>query len=710
MFKLFNVSILMVAALAGCAKQEDVADNSVDKSSSKNVSVNTELQRAAEKDADNWLGYGRTLNEQRFVPATEINRNNVGKLGLAWFADLDTARGQEATPLVIDGQIFTSTAWSKVKAYNAVTGEQLWDFDPQVPREVLVKACCDAVSRGVAAWDDAVFVATLDGRLIALDRSNGKQRWSVQTFDASKPYSITGAPRVVNGKVLIGNSGAEMGPVRGYVTAYDAKTGEQLWRFYTVPDNPANGEQPAYLEAAAKTWTGEWWKFGGGGTAWDSMAYDADLNLLYIGVGNGAPWNPAYRSPEGGDNLYLSSIVAVNPDTGDYVWHYQTTPGDAWDYTATQSIILADLELDGQLRKVLMQAPKNGFFYVLDRATGELLSANNYVPVNWATGIDMQTGRPKEVPSARYYKTGKPVLMLPAATGGHNWHPMAYSPEEQLAYIPAMMAAAPFEHQDGWESAPFGFNVGVKMESDMPSDPAAIAAIKASIGGALVAWDPATQSERWRVEYPGPWNGGVLTTAGGLVFQGDAAGYLHAYNSATGEELWSFFAQTGIVAAPMSFTVAGEQYVAVLAGWGGLWSLGTGPLNDVSGPTQNISRLLVFKLEGNATLPPVAPANKRVLDPPAFVGTAAQVKQGGDLYGRYCFMCHGANAVSGGITPDLRYSAMNSAAEIWKTIVHDGALAPRGMVSFAAAMTPDEIESIRQFVIKRANDDLKYMQ
>jgi len=655
-----------------------------------------------------WLSYGRDYAEQRFSPLNQVNLDTIGQLGLAWFADLDTARGQEGTPLVIDGRIYITTAWSKVKAYDAATGEPLWQYDPEVSGEVAPNACCDVVNRGLAAWGDKLFLGALDGRLIALDRNSGEEVWSKVTVDQSKPYTITGAPRVIDGKVIIGNSGAEFG-VRGYVTAYDAESGEQLWRFYTVPGAPEEAaSEPDYLAKARETWKGEWWELGGGGTVWDAMAYDAELDLLYIGVGNGSPWNQAVRSPGGGDNLYLSSIVAIRPDTGEYVWHYQETPGETWDFTATQHIMLADLEIDGRQRKVLMQAPKNGFFYVLDRATGELISADNYVPQNWTSGIDMMTGRPIVKPEARFDKTGKPFIGTPGAGGGHSWHPMAFNPAEGLVYIPAIEAAFPYFPEAGWKpDRNRGMNTGLDLSAAaMPADPAVREAARAATKGALIAWDPVTQTERWRVPHPGPWNGGVLSTAGGLVFQGNGAGKLVAYAAADGRELWSFPAQTGIIAPPITYSIDGEQYVAVLAGWGGVWPLSpSGLLQGQERPTPNISRLLVFKLGGAAHLPPPPPYDQRPLDPPPFRGTAEQVASGSYNFGRYCSQCHNDAAVGSTVLPDLRRSAALENQETWMAIVHDGALTANGMVSFAPSLSREEIEAIRQYVIKRANED-----
>ena len=668
--------------------------------------------RIIKASGEEWLSYGRTYDEQRFSPLDQINTGNVGELGLAWYADLDTARGQEATPLVIDGKIYVTTAWSKVKAFDASTGKPLWDYDPKVPGETGVKACCDVVNRGLAAWGNMLFLGTLDGRLIALDRGTGREIWSKVTVDQDKSYTITGAPRVIDGMVIIGNGGAEFG-VRGFVAAYDAATGKQLWKFYTVPDRPGANEAE-YLKAAETSWQGEYWNIGGGGTVWDAMAYDPELGLLYVGVGNGSPWNQAYRSPGGGDNLYLSSIVAIRVKTGEYAWHYQTTPGETWDYTATQHIMLADLDIGGKTRKALMQAPKNGFFYVIDRATGEFISANNFVPVNWATGIDQKTGRPIENPAARVDKTGQPFIVSPGPLGAHNWHPMAYDAKQKLVFIPAQITSYPYIPAAGWKPSKLGFNVGMDTANNaMPADNAVREAARKATKGVLIAWDPVAQKERWRVTLGGPWNGGVLATAGGLVFQGNAMGNFVAYDSVSGKNLWSFEAQTGVVAAPMTYSIDGEQYVAVLAGWGGAWAITAGVLSDMSGPVRNISRLLVFKLGGKAKLPAMPAADDLPLDPPALTAAADVVKTGATFYGRYCTVCHGDAAVQasarGGVIPDLRYSGTLASAENWKMIVHDGALKDNGMVSFAPVMSAPEIDSIRHYVIARANEDKALM-
>jgi alcohol dehydrogenase (cytochrome c)/quinohemoprotein ethanol dehydrogenase len=433
------------------------------------------------------------------------------------------------------------------------------------------------------------------------------------------------------------------------------------------------------------------------------MAYDPELDLLYIGVGNGSPWNQAYRSPGGGDNLYLSSIIALDPDEGRYVWHYQTTPGETWDYTATQHLVLADLKLGGRTTKVLMQAPKNGFFYVLDRADGTLLSAKAYAPMNWSTGIDMVSGRPIENPEARYDKTGDPFLAIPGATGAHSWQPMSFSPETQLVYIPVQDAGFPYHPETNWRPAALGYNVGNDLGAgSMPADPAARNAALNSTVGALIAWDPIKQKEVWRVQFDSPSNGGVLSTAGGLVFQGTASGRFASYHSASGRRLWSTDVKTGVLAAPISYAIDGKQYIAVLVGWGGIWGVAPGILSQ---DIPNVSRLLVFSLGGTEKLPERPVFSRAPIDPPPFAGSAQQVKDGKYLFGRYCGACHGDAAVAGTIVPDLRRSSVLSNHDIWQKVVVGGLLKDNGMVSFSRVLRSEDAETIRQFVIMRANED-----
>ncbi|MGI9308179.1 MAG: PQQ-dependent dehydrogenase, methanol/ethanol family, partial [Gammaproteobacteria bacterium] len=515
----------------------------------------------ADAEPHNWLAHGRTYSEQRFSPLSQVKDTNVSQLGLAWYADLGTHRGLEATPIVVDGVMSLSGAWNNIYALDARTGKMLWHYDPQTSREWVAKySCCDAVSRGVAVWQGKVIAATLDGRLFALDTVSGERIWEVLTIDRERPYTITGAPRVIQDKVIIGNSGADYG-VRGYVSAYSVDNGELIWRFYTVPGDPDRPQESATLEMALATWQGdEWHRTGGGGTVWNSMAFDPELNLLYFGVGNGTPWSRELRSPGGGDNLFLSSIVAVNPDNGAYVWHYQTTPGESWNYSAVESMVLTELTIDSQLRKVLIQAPKNGFFYVLDRTTGELISAEKYIPLNWASHVDMKTGRPVEYPYAHYISEGR--LIVPGPSGGHSWHPMAYSPQTGLAYIPALSVPGYYSH-DGSYSYKAGFqNTGIEEgTTDFKALNPQGERQKLKFGVQLLAWDPQTQSERWRVEHQ-DLGGGTLATAGNLVFQGLGTGEFAAYNAVTGDKLWAFQSGTSIMAGPVSFAIDDEQYIA----------------------------------------------------------------------------------------------------------------------------------------------------
>ena len=693
-----HLVLTLCIALAACSprKQEAVATAPIG-------AANVDAARIINADSEpgSWMSHGRTYSEQRFSPLDSISKTNVGTLGLGWFADIDTDRGQEATPIVVDGVLYVSTAWSRVKAFDARTGQALWSFDPQVPGEWGVNACCDVVNRGVAVWKGKVFVGTLDGRLVALDSKTGSKLWDVMTIDQSKPYTITGAPRVIKGKVLIGNGGAEFG-VRGYISAYDADTGKMAWRFYTVPGNPADGFESPALETAAKTWSGQWWRIGGGGTVWDSMSYDPGLDLLYIGVGNGSPWNHTLRSEGKGDNLFLSSIVALKPDTGEYVWHYQSTPGESWDHTATQQIIIADLVIDGQKRHVLMQAPKNGFFYVIDAATGKLISAKNFTQVAWATHVDLATGRPVENPAARYDETGKPFQSTHNPNGAHTWHSMAYSPQTGLVYLPIHGTPFIFGKPAKYNPVKMATNVGSDFSGNAGLDPKWV---HDNTYGRLIAWDPVNQKEVWRVERAGQANGGALATAGGLVFQGTGSGEFTALDAATGQQLWSAATQTGVVAAPMSYAIDGEQYVAIMVGTGSSWAMIGGDSNMKGFVLPNVSRLLVYKLGGKSQLP-AAPAMLRPpMNPPPATAPAATVGRGASVYDTWCSSCHGAGAIGIGIVPDLRRTPLLASAEAWEQVVIGGERKPRGMASFASVMSPEDAQAVRAFVTLRANQD-----
>jgi quinohemoprotein ethanol dehydrogenase len=659
----------------------------------------------ADREPGNWMSHGRTYNEQRFSPLQIVNDKNITQMGLAWFYDLDTRRGQEATPLVVDGVMYFTTAWSKVVSLDAATGARRWEYDPKVSPEWAVNACCDVVNRGVAAWKGKVFVGTLDGRLIALDAATGKPVWETLTIDPKVRYTITGAPRVVKGKVIIGNGGAEMG-VRGYVSAYDAEKGTLVWRFYTVPGDPSKPFESPFLEKAAKTWSGEWWKNGGGGTVWDSMAYDPQLDLLYIGSGNADPWARKIRNARVEDNLLASSIIALRPDTGEYVWHYQENPGDEWDFDSAEQIILADLRIDGRLRQVLIHAPKNGFFYVLDRATGKLLSAKPFAHVTWATGIDLATGRPIESPEAQYEGSDKTSVVSPGPGGAHSWQPASFNPDTGLVYFPVLEAGFAYKSKESFSHKALAFNTGTdSVAAGMPQDPNIKKAILGSIKGHLTAWDPVRQMEVWRADRPGPWNGGALSTAGNLVFEGTGYGQFEAFRANTGEKLWSASTQSGITAGPISYTVNGEQYIAILAGWGGVLPLAAGEVGLQSPRLNNVPRMLAFKLGGKASLPPAPEFKPRALTPPRATASLATVKKGEELYQQFCGNCHGDAAVSGGVLPDLRYSGALK-TDVWFGVVLDGLLKQAGMVAFAKELSKQDASAIREYVIYRANQSL----
>ena len=691
-------SVLLLACGDGATPPEPVeplAGGGVPQEARPMGAVDAARIAGSDGEPGEWLAHGRSYSEQRFSPLTQIDRSNVAQLGLAWSFDLGSTRGVEATPIVVDGIMYVSASWSRVFALDAATGELLWKHDPKVPGNWGRYACCDVVNRGVAVWKGSVFVGTIDGRLVSLDAATGDVNWEVLTIDRSRPYTITGAPRVVKDKVIIGNGGAELG-VRGYVTAYDTATGEQRWRFYTVPGDPSLPFEHPELEQAAKTWSGgEWWKIGGGGTAWDAMAHDPELDLLYIGTGNGAPWTRYVRSPGGGDNLFLCSILALRPDTGELVWHYQTTPGDNWDYTSVQHIMLADLEIGGRTRKVLMQAPKNGFFYVLDRATGELLSAEPFAAVNWASHVDMETGRPVETEVSDYQKEAR--LLFPGPSGAHNWHPMAFHPGTGLVYVPANDFRFWYSNDPEFEYEPGGINLALDVdrlveltETEGPPDPT----------GTLLAWDPVAQKAAWRVQHPGAWNGGLLATAGGLVFQGTPDGFFRAYDAESGTDLFEVRSQTGIMAAPVSYTANGEQHVAVAAGYGG------GVLYAALDHTavkhyRNEGRVLAFKLGGTASMPTNAARDSRIPEPPALISSAEEIAAGKSLYNRHCFFCHGISAESSGVLPDLRQMAPERHA-VFEDIVIKGIFSGVGMPSFREQLTPAQVADIRAYIVSEA--------
>ena len=674
------------------------------------ANVNDERLRNAGNEPANWLTYGGGYSEQRYSQLTQINTETVSRLAPAWSFDFDTYRGQESTPLVVDGVMYVTSAWSKVYALDARTGAKLWSYDPEVPGTAGPRPCCDVVNRGAAVYKGKVFVGTIDGRLIAIDARTGKPVWSTLTVDPKRMHSITGAPRVARGKVFIGNGGGEFGG-RGYVSAYDTETGKLVWRFFTVPGDPSKpvdgtASDDALARIARPTWHGSWRDYMGGGHPWNAIVYDPEFNQLYIATGNGFPLNRKYRSDGKGDNLFIASIVALNADTGAYVWHYQEVPGESWDYDSVQDMILTDLRIDGANRKVLLHAPKNGFFYVLDRASGKLISATPYVPdITWSTGADPVTGRMQVVPEAYYMDA--PFTSSPGAGGAHGWQPPAFSPKTQLVYFPAAessthyISTPDYEYVDGIDSPGFYFHGGPPLHgADSTTTPQKVpVGISTRAQSYLLAWDPVARKAAWRADVRG--GGGVLVTAGNLVFQGRSRngvlGELAAFRADTGEEIWSYKTPNAIMQAPVTYTVGGEQYIAVTSGAGGAGILSGGEPTYARQP----GRVVAFKLNGAATLPgdpPLAPPPA----PPNETWPASVVEEGKAHYARLCGRCHGLNMRSANIVPDLRRSAALADRDAWRAIVIDGVLEPRGMVSWSKFISPEGAEAIRAYVAEEA--------
>ena len=653
----------------------------------------------AEREPQNWLTHGGTWSEQRYSRLDQIDSANVAALKPAWSFEFDTTRAQESTPLVVDGVMYVSSAWSKVYALDARTGRQLWFFDPQVAGADGVPACCDVNNRGVAVYQGKVFVGTIDGRLIALDAANGKPVWSEMTVEPHRIYTITGAPRAARGKVFIGNAGADFGG-RGYVSAYDAASGRLVWRFYTVPGDPsAQADGAASDEVLARkarpTWFGEWYKYGGGGHVWNALVYDPEFNQLYIGTGNGFPWNQNFRSAGKGDNLFIACVLALDADSGRYKWHYQETPGDSWDFDSIADITLVELTLGGSAHKVLLHAPKNGFLYVIERQNGRLLSATPYVPgITWATHVDLASGRPAIAADAHYKDV--PWTGSPGGGGGHNWNPVAFSPQTGLLYFAATedtteyRPIARYQYVEGLPS------LGIDLFGEHPAaGGGATARTSAQSKSYLLAWNPVSQKPAWRVPGRG---GGVLATAGGLVFQGRSrAGLLSellAYQAADGAVVWDYPVPDAVLAGPISYQVAGEQYVAV--------SAGASLMNfDAQARVRHYGHVFAFKLHGTATLPP-DPALAPPANPPPLHASSAQLTAGEQDYGKYCARCHGFRTESANVVPDLRRSAALTDAQAWSDIVIGGRLSDHGMIGWGRFVKAADAEAIRAYVGEQA--------
>ncbi|WP_231639147.1 PQQ-dependent dehydrogenase, methanol/ethanol family [Sphingomonas profundi] len=677
----FMVSSVVIAAVAVVAPAVVPSQPSI------------EARLADDAAGADWAAFGRTYGEQHYSPLREIDGDTVGRLGLAW--SLDLPPGNSVTgPLAVDGVLYFAAGYSVVRAVDAASGRLLWTFDPHAPEAAGTRLRQGWGSRGIAWWNGRIYTGTQDGRLIAIDARTGRQLWSAMTLEAGDDRFISGPPRVFAGKVVIGHGGADSGATRGYVTAYDAASGRKLWRFWTVPGNPANGFENAAMAMAARTWAGRWWTHGGGGTVWNAITYDQATDTLFIGTGNGAPWNRKIRSADKGDNLFLSSIVALDGGTGRYKWHYQVNPGETWDYNAAMDMQLADLMIGGRLRKVLLQAPKNGFFYVLDRISGKLISAAKITRVSWASRIDMATGRPVETPGARF-PGGHPFELWPGNMGAHSWMPSAFSPRTGLVYIPVRDTASSIGDAGitpaNWRFRPgnqpnIAVNLGVRPIADAASDNRS----------RLLAWDPVAQRAAWSLPTPGAWNGGIMATGGGLVFQGHVDGSFNAYRDTDGTRVWTFAAGAPILAPPISYRANGRQYVTVLTGAGTAATLNQREIPFAIDHRTQARRVLTFVLDGKAVLPKVDPSARTMPDDPGFAPNVASAGRGAALF-VHCMVCHGVGAVAVGAAPDLRASAIPLDRDAFAQVVRGGALVPAGMPQFAEFRDGD-LADLRQYI------------
>lgn len=641
-----------------------------------------------------WLSNGLDYAGTRFSRLKGIDAANVGKLGLAWAYDLESTRGVEATPVVVDGVMYVTAPWSVVHAIDARTGKGRWVYDPQVPREAGFKACCDVVNRGVAVYGGKVFVGSLDGRLIAIDAATGQRVWEKDTrTDPGRKITITSAPYAAKGLVVVGNGGGEYG-VRGYVTAYEAETGALRWRWFVTPGDPSKPFEDESQALAALTWdpSTRYWENGGGGNVWHSMSIDPELGLLYFGTGQPGPWARSKRGP--GDSLYTASVVALHLDTGKYAWHYQQNPADNSDFDSCQDVILADLKIDGRARKVLLHAPKNGFFYVLDRTCGQFISAKAFVPQTWAAGFD-PNGRPIET-RERTASNGKPFDAVPGPFGGHNWQSMSYSPATGLAYFPAQHVPIVLSTDDDWtgqdsykSTGPMqpmggiGWNLAMQVNARPPAQ---------KPFGRLVAWDPVRQKEAWSVDQGVPWNGGTLVTAGNLVFQGTADAQFRAFDARNGKQLWATPVGSGVIAAPMTYEVDGKQYVSIAVGWGGVYGQ-SARHSDL----RTRGTVYTYVLGGSSKTPPF----ERYALGPLISGVTydpKDVQAGAALYVSHCVFCHGVPGVDkGGNISNLGY-VDKSLIQNLETALFERPFAAEGMPDYRGKLTASDVAKLKAFI------------
>lgn len=646
---------------------------------------------SADSNTSDWLLRGRNYAEQNFSPLNQINDGNVAKLGLLWSLDIPSKDGLSATPIVVDGVAYLSAPFSKVHAIDIRSGKLVWSYDPKVKLGSSFSSTWSALrNRGAAFWDGKVYVGTADCRLVAIDSKTGVLKWEVQACDSSKENGIAGAPMVANGKVYIGNGVSDLG-ARGYLASFDANNGKEVWRFYTVPDDPAKGPQSKALEIASKTWKDGWAK-NGGGAPWGAIVYDPEMNSVYFGTNAAAPIHAGVRNPTGLENLYANSIVSVDADTGEYKWHYQVVPNDAWDYDATMHIMLGEVDVDNKKRKVLMQAPKSGFFYVIDRESGKLISADNYVPVSWASHYDLETGKPVEKEGARYYKNKDGAATVsPGVWGARSWMSMSTNPSTGLVYFSAWNLSTRFA------ADPNALLGGVLAENYAAgTDPSTIKS-----RGSLIAWDPVQRTARWKVPQDYPINGSTLSTGGNLVFHGTSTGKINAYRADNGQMLWTQATGSGVLAAPITVTVGDQQILLVTVGSPALVRnnlVAYGVSRESRGP----SRVMAFALGGGGKVPKVDTSLPKIDEPPKIEVSKATLQSGANLYNSgSCWLCHGDRADSiGGSAPDLRRSPIIKSKDAWFRVVVKGALKDGGMLG--QDFSSDDAEAIRAFVVEQA--------
>jgi quinohemoprotein ethanol dehydrogenase len=715
------LAALCLLGLAGCQRHDAGAVRGNAPAAPAAGQVDRARLLAADREPGQWLTAGGGWQAMHYSALEDLRPDNVARLGFAWAFDTGTKRGLEATPVVVDGVMYASGVAGRVYALDAASGALKWRFEPQVDLQVTRGSCCDQVNRGLAVWHGKVYVGALDGWLYALDAANGKVLWQADTFvDRKRAYTSTGAPQVAGDVVVIGNGGAEF-DARGYFSAYDIDSGALRWRFYTVPGDPAKPLEHPDLAIAAPTWDPHSaWQYGGGGTVWDGMAYDPELDLLYVGAGNTAPYPQWIRSPSGGDNLFTDTLLAINPKTGRLVWYYQETPGDQWDIGANAPMILVDREIDGRMRKLLLHAPKNGLFYVLDRSNGKLISAKPFAQINWLESLDPATGRATVDRATVDYRNG-PKLVFPSIIGAHSWQPMAYSPKTGLVYLPTLEAGNiiyDITPERGYRPSLFNANVGFAfmpgIEANKASLPQpvqrAIAAgilkkgnLDLNMHALLQAWDPIAGKAVWTVPgLPASDRSGVLATGGGLVFQGNPAGELRVLDATNGKLLASIQTGSSIIAAPMSYRIGGITYVAVMAAWGGGGWAGLMP-GSAAYKYGNAGRILVFRLGGGSVpLPAELPEPAPLPEPPAQSGSPAQIARGAFLFAANCGICHPNTPRT--LSADLR--AMSPASHaLFDQIVLDGLKVPLGMPRWNDALTKADAAALHAYIIDMARRD-----